>query len=432
MTDTRQVIQRYNQLVHYISPYCQSSTVPTEVCLQQFQSTLQYLTDFDQLFTLKFAYALRDYVIINPYQPVTGVALPGVASYQRYGSSFETQPNSTLLGGIALPNVYGADLHTFAGLGLQGLNFSGMGLSDMQSLLQELSNFLGYYGLGLPDVQYLLPGSDLPGLPNDEDLLQELANILGNYGLGLPDIQYLLSGLDLSSLLGVSDNTADMNMTELITALLNQSYFGGNLEENLAEVGSHPSSTPAGGRSSTASSQDARFSGYSSRKRRSLSPNQPERSGNKIAFWPDKLREAVLPGTNPNQNETSSNITNSDRNVTHAEGYRNKTSSNRPYLFNGRHYVNASIILSMINLTLSDLSVFLDQSIYGIYSDNKMTSCNQLQQSYTCLRNNIATHLQMMEPVRGFILENTLEVLMANSLEKCESKLTKSFLGCAK
>ena len=304
-----------------------------------------------------------------------GLALPGVVTFASSGY-LGSDPNMTFVSGIALPDVLQAIL---VGLGLPYVNLT---------------------GIGLPDVQNLL--------------LQSLFNIVGNrnYGLGFSDIQFLLSGLNLPGVISAYDNSTNMNMTELLSMLMNQSYFGGNFQENLAEFGSHPNSTTNGGQNSTGTQQgyrtsDSRFSGYSGRKKRSLSPDQPDRAGNKTTFGPDRSRDTLGNGSSTNSSTNS---------------YGNYSSNARPYLFNGTVYANASIILSMLNLTLMDLNRFLDQSIYSIYSYNKMAACSELQQTYTCLHDNLASHLQLVEPLRGFILENTLHGLMANSMEQCQGK----------
>ena len=407
MSDTQQILQRYNQLMHYIYPYCQQQTIPTEVCLEQFQSTVHYLNDFDQLFTLKFTHAVMDFISLYISQALYGLGLPGAQGLQA------TYSNITLAG-IALP-------------GVQSMR-SEMRLSDV--LGTGADGWLNMFGLGLPGSQVNLIGI---GLPEVQSLLQELglSGMLRTNGIGLPDVQSLLSSF-ISSL-GYDTSGNNVNMTELITMLVNQSYFGGNFQENLAEFGSQSNSSASSRSTSLQSEQGSRspaggFSSYSRRRKRSLSPSQNDRAGNKTTFWNDRNQTVANNNSNfsngaddqtnrPYNNQpNSNNRTNSYQNLTNMNG----TISNMPYLFNGTHFSNASTILSLLNLTLPDLNLFIDQSVYSIYGYNKMAACAKMQEAYSCLQNNLGSHLRLLEPQRGFILEKSLEGLMLNTGEHCQ------------
>ena len=377
-TDTRQVLQRYSQLLQFLTPYCQQYTIPTELCLQQFQSTVQYLNDFDQIFTLRFTYAVRDMISLNMMQGgmLYGLGLPGIVTYSSNGIP-GSGPNGTSVSGIGLPDIIQSML---VGLGYPNVNMNGIGLPGVQNLLLQ-------------------------------SLLRVFSN--SNNGLGLTDLQFLLSGLNMPDILNAYDNS--MNMTELLSMLMNQSYFGGNFQENLADFDSHSA------QNSTSREQgyrtDSRFGGYYQRKKRSLSPNQPDRAGNKTTFGRGST------GNGTNGSSANSSVTNTTGNMKNNTGNNfNQTSNTRPSLFNGTQYANASLILSMINLTMMDLNRFLDQSVYSLYNSNKMAACVELQQTYTCLHDNLASHIQLVEPLRGYILENTLHRLMANSMEHCQGK----------
>ena len=376
MSDSRQILQRYSQLLLFLYPHCHEQTIPTNVCLEQFQSTTQYLNEFDQLFTLKLSASVADYIHI--YTSVDrGLGLPGARGGER-----------------------GQDAST---------NLTGIGLPDVQSLLARI---------GLPTVQGAL------------------------YGLGSVNLQTMVTGLGLPPIF--TTNLAGINMTEFISLLLNQNFFEGNLQEILVEYG-FQSNSMSNNNSGSSMSKDpssriaaGSFNGYSGRKKRSLNPNDPDRAGNKTTFWNDgNSTSAKNSSTNSNGNITNNANNQGNRTSNNKPGilngtnanftkYSGRMNNNGPYLFNGTHYLNASVILSMVNLTVPDLKMFLDQSVYTVYSNHKMAACSQMQQAFSCLQDNLGPHIQLLEPMRGFILEKTLEGLMKNSVEYCQGMLSSA------
>ena len=296
--------------------------------------------------------------------------------------------------GLGLPGVVSFSDNSLLGSG-SNMTYDGIALPDIiQSVL---------LGLGLPNIN--LTGIGLPGVQNL--LLQNMVGMLGNSnnGQGFTDFQFLLSGLNFQELLRAYENS--INMTELLSMLLNQNYFGGSFQDNLAEFGSQTQTT--GSDREPGYRTDSRFGGYSQRKKRSVPGNQLDRH---------RIRNTTR-GSHGNESDANENIANK------TENNYNQTINNRPSLYNGTHYANPSIILSMLNLTLMDLNYFLDQSVYSVYNNNKLAACAELQQTYTCLHDNIASHIQLVEPLRGYILENTLQGLMANSMEQCQGNLLK-------
>ena len=367
-SDARQVLERYSQLLHYLYPHCHQQTQSTEVCINQFRSSVQYLNNYDQLFTVKLAASVVDYINIYSTTPGRGLGLPGSRGVNE-GQGL-TDP---VIGGIALP--------------------------DVQSTL---------LGLGLPTVQTV--GFDQGHLD-----LQTLMTLLG-----LPSVI-----TDLSRI-GLNTSTYHFNVTEFISFLVDQTFIGGKLQDFLVSFGFQPDYMYNNNGSLAGREQDlhtSSFRTYSRRKRESHPPeflrSEPNPSNSSNTNATDVSRNQ----TNGTSNNPPGSFNATNMNFTNILA---KTNNSGPYLFNGTHYFNASAILSSVNLSLFDLDMFLDQSINTVYMSHKMAACSQMEEAFSCLQENLASQIQLLDPRRGFILEKTMDLLRVISMDQCEGQYLPS------